>query len=661
MSNIKRVFIYLILFSVILAISNAMVQVLRSLFDLQQKYYSAIQLANSIAILLVGIPVYLFLWIWIQRKAREPEERTSFVRMLYLYLIILIMTDYLVHNCFSFLRSSLYLILNFQPYSYQYFLSPQQYLLYYAIPIFIYSGIWVYHWRLIRQNNKDISDNSWVLTFRQLYSYLSAGTGLAMGTLALINILRWILEKIFYPQPNLLETNFVISSEVARIIIGTILWFIFWTFAQRAYANPLKEERSSVIRKIYLYLVLFLSIILVVISASFVLVDVFNGWLGLPASPDPTAKFLPISIFAIIGMIWIYHNSVLKKDASLEEEIEQQANVRRIFTYLMAGVGFAALSISLGGVVSVLIRSVYHGVLLQDLRKQLSWFSALLIIGTPLWLIYWQRAQKNAEESKAAGYNERRSFIRTYYLYFFTYLAAITIIGSLVFIVAQLVEILMGLRSFSGLMTDIGQSLSYSLISLVIILYHRLVLQKDTSSINSFEKGKGKALNFVLFDAADGITGKSLLEKLGNIGGISITPIALSSSAAKTMELESDRKTYSNEISNAQGIVGKMNPMNQEILGNNRYGKLLRAISTSHAYKLIIPAKEEGTEWLGVDIPDERKVLAEVRNFIRQIRTEGKARRSRKFTALAILMLIAISFCFFSSILIPLLFILDIF
>lgn len=661
MSNARRWFIYLVLFAVLLTVSNATVDILRSLFNLQREYYSDAQLAKNIAILLVGLPILLIFWILAQRNIRDDEEKQSFTRLLYLFSIIFIATDFLIHNTFNFVRYSLHVILGITPtVSYRYFLSPQQYLIYYAIPILVYSPMWLFHWRRYQKEKDAISRNPISSFFKQLYNYSTAGTGLVMSTLAMFSILRWILERVLYTQQYLMGNNLTISSEIARIIVGSSLWIVFWSLSQKNYYLQEKSEKESVIRKIYLYLILFGSIILVVASSALVLVDVFEGWLGIPSSENPTAKLVPISIFITIGVVWYYHSRILGKDASLEEEPVQQANVRRIFTYIMAGVGFAALLIGLGGVISVLIRYLYQGTMMQDLRKQLSWFSSLLIVGTPLWLIYWQRNQKKVEKPSIEGYHERRSFIRIYYLYFFTYLATVTIITCLVFIVSQLVQILMGLRVFAGLITDIGQSLSYSTISIGVVLYHRSILRNDASQINIAEEAKGELLNLILLDSGDGRIGKMLMEKLQSIDRLSITAIALTRSAAKAMGINLDVKTYKNEIANANGILGNISPMNKEILDDDRNRKILRSISASKASKLLIPVREEGYEWLGIDLLDERKIISEVRNYIRQLKTEGKIRIARRFTPFTILILIAVTLCFLVSLIAPLTYILDI-
>ena len=74
-----------------------------------------------------------------------------------------------------------------------------------------------------------------------------------------------------------------------------------------------------------------------------------------------------------------------------------------------------------------------------DLRQQFSWFSAALLAGLPVWLVHWLQIQSRVGQPESALV-ERRSFIRSFYLYFYLLVATITVLASLVYIVSQVVE-----------------------------------------------------------------------------------------------------------------------------------------------------------------------------------------------------------------------------
>ena len=100
--------------------------------------------------------------------------------------------------------------------------------------------------------------------------------------------------------------------------------------------------------------------------------------------------------------------------------------------------------IGLGGEISVLIRSLAERVAISnDLREGLAWFTAALITGLPVWLIPWQKAQV-AAASDMTGVDERGSLARRIYLYFYLFVAAMTMLSSAIYIVSQLIELMMG-------------------------------------------------------------------------------------------------------------------------------------------------------------------------------------------------------------------------
>ena len=65
-------------------------------------------LAQALALILVGVPIFLIHWLWVQRAAaREEEEKTATLRAVFFYAILLATLIPVVQNLLSFIDRAL--------------------------------------------------------------------------------------------------------------------------------------------------------------------------------------------------------------------------------------------------------------------------------------------------------------------------------------------------------------------------------------------------------------------------------------------------------------------------------------------------------------------------------------------------------------------------
>ncbi len=65
-------------------------------------------LAQALALILVGVPIFLVHWLWAQRvSAKDEEEKTASLRAIFLYAILLGTLIPVVQNLLSFIDRSL--------------------------------------------------------------------------------------------------------------------------------------------------------------------------------------------------------------------------------------------------------------------------------------------------------------------------------------------------------------------------------------------------------------------------------------------------------------------------------------------------------------------------------------------------------------------------
>ena len=438
----------------------------------------AISLAWHIAVIIVSLPMFLVHWLWGQRLAkREVEEREASLRVLYLYGMqasflgpIIASTFWLVNTLFLWIAGRLPLIRYPK-------LSSGEALLFFIVPVLVLGLLWFYHQRIIQQDAQAVKYTGGSATIRRLYALAFSAVGLTMTTMGFIYLLRWLMLEIGggYISGELRSIGYL--SELTRLLVGIPLWLAFWLWVQRLFYGGDDEERRSALRKFYLYAVIFVAVISTVAGITFILEGLFSSALGITNSSTINGDVsIPISIIVAMLVVWLYHQRVLKADIELAEEVERQAGLRRLYYYLIAAIGLSAFLVGTTGILSVLIRSLDYIGFNIDLRQELSWYASVLIAGLPLWLIPWRQAQVRARVSGSEGASERRSTVRTVYLYFFLFIAAITLLSSVVYIVFSIVSLLLG--ELPPLISDLAQAVAFMIIALLVWFYHWTVLRK---------------------------------------------------------------------------------------------------------------------------------------------------------------------------------------
>jgi hypothetical protein len=608
-------------------------------------------LAFEIAVIIIALPIYLIHWLWAQRTtAREADERASIPRRLYLYGMMAGFLAPLIYSGFGLIRSLLFLVFDESPeYLFYPRLDPGEQAIFFLIALVVLALMWTYHWWLKNVDDQIEKESDVSVIFRQIYTYLFCAAGLVMSTMALINLLRWLIGQLVPVGLEVEMGKVFLATQIALIVVGVTVWVLFWRQAQHQFLGPDERDRNSVVRKAYLYLIVFIAIITVVTTTTFVIADLLGRALDVPGESGDV--HLPISIFIAVGLVWAYHAYVLRKDAEKIEDAHQQALVRRVYLYLMAGVGLSALLAGLVGDLSVLIRALTGKGFILELREQLTWFTSVLISGLPLWVVYWRQIQIAVAQPGSVGLEERRSLVRRIYLYFFIFIATMAVLGSAIYVVSQLVELALGARGRVGLGTDIGQAVAYLLVAVGVWLYHGSLLRSDNRIIKEEEVRQFKTLNVVIVDNDDGSLGKAVITELQNkLPTVNVTPLALSKEAAETMDIDLEKQSHSETLAGAEAIIGPWTMALRRETDEAVFYSVIDDIASSPARKLLIPISETGWDWIGVEPNKMETIVNEVLNAVKQIAVGEEVKQVRKLGPVAIALIVLVSLCILSSI-----------
>jgi len=451
-------------------------------------------------------------------------------------------------------------------------------------------------------------------TVRRLYVLGFSAAGLTMTTLAIIHLIRWIMLELGSSVIRGTGLSVALTDEIPRLIIGVTTWVIFWRWSQRLFDGPEEEERDSALRKFYLYGVVFIGALGAVANTTAILAGLFRRLLALASEGDIRQ---PLPVVIGMGVLWAFHALVLRDDAKQAGETPRQAGVRRLYLYLIAAVGLAALLVGLSGDISVILRSldVSFG---KSLREEFAWFTAAIVAGLPVWIIPWRQAQSLAMETGPVGADERRSVVRKIYLYFFLFLATMTVLSSAVYIVFRILSMVLGEEPPT--LSELGHAISFSLIAVGVWLYHGNALRSDDQLSKREQASLLDTLQMVIVDVDGNSFGYALVDALkSEIPDISLDPIILTSTPSERADPGADQEVMEKQINNAGLIIG---PWVIAVAGGadgTVSAKVADAVVSSPARKLLVPFRSERWDWAGVTRWDSETIVRQTVRAVKQV------------------------------------------
>ncbi len=604
MANIRRVYMFVVTAVSLNAVAWAVIALLRNLLTpalnpLRSNIsYRTEVIAMQLAVIIIGLPIYLAHWLWAERLARRDEaEHGALLRRVYLYGMMAVFAIPIFVNALSFMQSGLRLIMGVarQIPSWSMELPDRANLVYTAVALIVLAVLWAYHHWVTVVDRSQVAETNDLAAIHRLYVYLFTFVSLLLLSLGVGGVLRWLLFQFSGDRIAANEESLAIT--LSALLVGAVAWLYFWRKAEGMFTFGGAREQASALRKFYLYLVIFLAALGTVSALTVLLSGLFRQLLDVAT---PGSIFNVLSVLVVTAVLWAYHFFVLRQDTRLIPEVAAQAEVRRLYWYLIAGIGLLALLIGVGGDISVLIRSSGQFIS-HTLREQTAWFTAVLIAGLFVWLIPWRNIQTEVGAPGESGEAGRHSIVRRLYLYFYLLLATLTFLGSSVYAVSQIIYLLLGGRTAVNLAADMAQAVSYALLAVVVWLYHGRLLRLDNAAFKQAEARQAQTVHVAVVDDADGRFAERLIHDLHEaLPTVVLHPIGLTPQANETLHTADEPLPAQEALATAQIIVGPWTMATPYVVHGETDMEMLAAVSASPGHKLLIPTPEPGWDWAGV-------------------------------------------------------------
>jgi uncharacterized protein DUF5671 len=525
--SIRRLYFYLVALISIEIVLWGLVSLLRSIVD-QTISGGADALAQALALILVGVPIFLVHWLWAQRSAaRDEEEETATIRAAFFYAILLGTLIPVAQNLLSFIDRSLVQVTGlgveraFSSFR-------EQTVADNLIAIIMNGIVAAYFWNILRGEWGMVSDPLRGENFtevRRLYRYIWMLYGLLITVFGAQQILHFLL---YIPGDVLGDLGRDVAvNGVALLLVGTPAWAYSWRVIQDSLADP--AEMGSALRLGILYLLALGGVITVITTAFMVINTILSALLGQDISFNEFIREVggPISIGVPLGLVWAYYGYWLNRHIEAVGDRVRQAAMKRFYNYVLSLIGlvvaFAGVTSLFKFIIDILIGP---GILLTDTtRGTLSASIASILVGLPLWLVMWRPMQAEALTSDEMGDHARRSVLRKTYLYLVLFVSVIGGMATAVGLVYQLIRVVLA--------GDIGSDFVNTVLNLtqllflfgVVLVYHLNILRRDGAFTADVLAEKQSGYSVLIIDSGNDFVQsvKAALMKLGSKVQVTIT------------------------------------------------------------------------------------------------------------------------------------------
>ena len=471
---LRRLYLYLVSAAAMVLLAVGLVflgaTVLLFAFNDPSAESSRSQLAVFTAMTVVALPVWgVHFWVARRFAMRDPFERASALRRLYLYFVCLA-TALAAMETLAFA-----LFFLFQPVFDQLPLNGLT-----AAQLGWASVVCVallgFHFVIASRDRAAVGEEGASATLRRWYMYVA----LLVGLLTMLSSAAYLLQlgwtKLVLGS---IDQYLYMATPAGSVIAGALLW----GFHARAIAtNHISDDRHSTLRALEGFIAVAFSIGAALFGATQILYYALDRALGVSNPGGAGTNLLaalagPGSLLLVYGVAWFLIRRRLARDARTQEA-DRQAGVRRLYTNLAALISLGAMAYGAAVLLATLLvaaEAPVIGIKAPDWKDPASLSLTLLLVGAAVWLAHWRQAPWAAD---------RQSLSRKLYVWAALLGSVLAVIGGGVGLINALLQ-----QVFSAHpnLTDennlnFGRFLALIVVAAAIGVYHWRVLRSDAAT-----------------------------------------------------------------------------------------------------------------------------------------------------------------------------------
>lgn len=437
---IRRGFQYGVLYILVLIVANGATDLLGRLFGVKTQDGDDFLLAQSLTAIVIALPIAGLLSWWIYRThRRDPAERASLLYQAYLTAAALTGAALTAAKLHQVLTTAI---------------GAQELNADALAGVIVWTVVWVVHWWIMQRTLTQSDTTAHVL--------LGSSIGLVLAAGGLIELLATALE--LFTTSNILVGTYVgLGSATGMLIGGVVVWAVYWL------AAGIKLPRTTSWHT-YTFLLGVAGGLTAALAGAHAVV--WRGLVQLFGEPMLLAAWFDwpeaLATMVIGTTVWWYHGAII--------DPTQLTPVRRIYQYLVAGIGALAAASGIGLLVVALLDSIAPASLFHHPLNSLLGALPLIVIGAAVWWAHWHDIQDAAHERPD---EELTAAVRRIYLVILlggsAAAAVIVLISGVVDVVHDLVQGQLGLATLFEVRTEAGVLAA----SAALIAYHAAILRQD--------------------------------------------------------------------------------------------------------------------------------------------------------------------------------------
>jgi hypothetical protein len=293
-------------------------QILRFVFELRPDELGLVMrawLLNGLALTLVGTPLWVFTWKIVQDSLVEQAERLSSLRLGVLYLLSLAGVFTVLTSAGMVLNAVLRAILG-EAMTLTGLMNQVSGPLSMGLPL---AGVWAYYGHWLNRDMAGLADTPRRAGLRRLYNYILSLIGLGATFFGIAMLLAFLTDLLLSDGFWGWVLRNRLSAALATLLVGLPLWLRTW-FPMQAESLQADDSgdhaRRSVVRRAYLYLVLFVSVIGGMVAAVQLVFLLLSSLLGAPPASFLQEFLEVIRLLLLFLLLLLYHGRTLRQDSA---------------------------------------------------------------------------------------------------------------------------------------------------------------------------------------------------------------------------------------------------------------------------------------------------------------------------------------------------------
>lgn len=221
-------------------------------------------------------------------------------------------------------------------------------------------------------------------TVRRLYFYIVSVVALMMAAHGVVLIAGFVLDSLI-GHVTLAGASVRLATGLSLTIVGIPLWVIHWRIVVRQVGEMPVEERS-VIRKIYVYSILGISVTFAMSGAIGILewtfgTSSFKGW-----------SFAAVAVFMAV---WLHHWRLESREG---QPTPETMAVRRLYLYVASAVTLIIAASTLAQVINAVLLGAYEALMAPVVLhpgESVPWndtareYLGTALVSASVWAIHW--------------------------------------------------------------------------------------------------------------------------------------------------------------------------------------------------------------------------------------------------------------------------------